>query len=270
MSETPVSLSQVQQYAQSTQEVVVPTEIVPLPSEGKLYPVGFPLANKQGVEIRSMTAKEEDILTSRALVRSGKVVGALLRSCIVDKSFDPDKMLVGDRNAVLIGIRISGYGPEYNIKITCPECSGEVKREINLTSLPIKPIPEDVRITPNTNEFTMSLSVSKKTVVFKLFTGEEEREILGVLERGRKSGMQEELVTSRLKMQIVEISGERDPQRIAGIVRNLPARDSRDLRKYIDHATPGVELKTPFTCDLCSYQGEVEVPLGAEFFWPES
>src|SRR5512137_1986714 len=108
MSEsTPVSLSQVSRTV-SPQELTVPTDIVPLPSQGKVYPSDNPLAGKLGIEIKSMTAKDEDILTSRALVRSGKVISTLLRSCIVDRSIDPDKMLVGDRNSALIGIRITG------------------------------------------------------------------------------------------------------------------------------------------------------------------
>lgn len=268
MSETQVSLSNITQVA--PQELTVPTDIVPLPSAGKVYPPGNPLAGKDSIEIRSMTAKDEDILTSRALIRSGKVISTLLRSCFVDRSIDPDKMLVGDRNAALIGIRITGYGPEYPITVTCPECSSEIKKEVNLTDLPIRGFPANTQIESGKNEFSFLMPVSKKTAIFKLLTGEEERELLQIIERGRKSGIAEELVTTRLKMQIVEISGERDPQKLAGIIRNLPARDSRELRKHIEKLTPGVEMKTQFTCEACSYKGEVEVPLGTDFFWPEA
>jgi hypothetical protein len=145
-----------------------------------------------------------------------------------------------------------------------------VKKDVNLTELPIRPFPENVAVENGKNEFSFMLPVTKRMAVFKLLTGEEERELLQVIERGRKSGIAEELVTTRLKMQIVEISGERDPQKLAGIIRNLPARDSRELRKYIEKATPGVEMKTQFECSACSYKGEVEVPLGTDFFWPEA
>jgi hypothetical protein len=268
MSDTQNSLSNIQQLA--PQEMTVPTDLVPLPSGGRVYPLGSPLAGKDSVEIKSMTAKDEDILTSRALIRSGKVITSLLRSCLLDRTIDPDKMLVGDRNAAIIGIRITGYGAEYPIKVECPQCNSEVKKEINLTDLPIRNFPEDLQVTTGKNEFTFSLPVSKKTAVFKLLTGEEERELLQLIDRGRKATGGEELVTTRLKMQVVEISGERDPQKLASIIRNLPARDSRELRKYIEKITPGVEMKTQFTCESCSYQGEVEVPLGTDFFWPEA
>ena len=268
MSDQPISLSKVSNV--TPQEMQVPTDIVPLPSQGRVYPPGSPLAGKSGIDIKSMTAKDEDILTSRALVRSGRVISSLLRSCIIDKTIDPDKMLVGDRNSALIGIRITGYGPGYPIKIDCPECDAEVKKEVDLTSMPIKPFPEDLVFEDGKNAFTFNLPVSKKVAVFKLLTGDEEHELMQSIARGRKTNVGEELVTGRLKMQVIELSGEKDPQKLAGIIRNLPARDSRELRKYIDKITPGIELKTSFTCEVCSYQGEVDVPLGTDFFWPET
>jgi len=270
MSEsTPVSLSQVSR-AVTPQEISVPTDLVPMPSQGKVYQPGSPLAGKVSVEIRSMTARDEDILTSRALVRSGKVITSLLRSCLIDKDIEPEKMLVGDRNAAMIGVRITGYGAGYSIKVECPGCESEIKMELDLTTLPVKTFPADLKIETGKNEFSYTLPVSKKTCVFKLLTGEEERELLQILERGRKSGIGEELVTTRLKMQVIDIAGERDPQKLASVIRNMPAKDSRELRKYIDSITPGIELKTPFVCDACSFKGEVEVPLGTDFFWPES
>jgi rubredoxin len=248
----------------------IPTDLIPLPSEGKVYPPGTPLAGLTSLTIRSMTAREEDILTSRALLRSGKIVSALLRSCITDKTIDVDNMLVGDRNAALIGIRITGYGAEYPIKITCPGCMTESQQEIDLGNLPLRRFPDDVTVTPGVNEFSVMLPVSKKRATFKLLTGVEEIELMQLMERGRKAGGAEELVTTRLKTQVISLGDEKDPQKLSNMIRNLPARDSRELRKAIEHTTPGVDLKTKFTCPNCGHQGEVEVPLGTDFFWPEA
>jgi hypothetical protein len=245
------------------QDFVVPSETVPLPSEGRTYPVDSTLSNAHGVEIKSMTARDEDILTSRALIKSGKVIGALLKSCILDKTIDPETMLVGDRNAILIGIRITGYGPEYPIKAECPNCASSIEEVVNLGELPIKRFPEDVTVTPGSSEFGFFCT-------FKLFTGLEERDLLGVMEKGRKSGVVEELVTTRLKLQITAINGDRDANKIAAFVRNMPARDSRDLRAYIDRITPGVELKANISCPSCDYEGLMEVPLSTDFFWPQA
>ncbi len=261
-----------QQFAQASQPEPVPTDLVPLPSGGRAYPAGHPLAGKESVEIRSMTARDEDILTSRALIRGGRVISALLRSCLVDKSVDPDSMLAGDRNAAIIGIRITGYGSEYPIKFKCPSCSAEVKHTVELSELPIRRAPSEFWDTQvqGTNEFPFALPASKKLCTFRLLTGVGEGELLQAIDRGRKMVMQEELVTTRLRMQIASIAGERDPSKLAQVIRSMPARDSRDLRKYIDSNTPGVDLNTHAKCDLCGFEGEVEVPIGADFFWPEA
>lgn len=248
----------------------VPAELIPLPSQGRTYPSGHPLAGAETIEIYPMTAHDEDILTSRALIKSGKVISALLASCIADKRIDPEGMLVGDRNAALIGIRINGYGPEYPVKVECPNCSNESPLEVDLNSLPIKRFPADLQLEAGSNEFRFDLPVSKRLVTFKLFTGAEERELMQIVDRGRRQALPEELVTNRLRLQVTSIGDERDPQRLAALIRRLPARDSRELRQHIDRITPGVELKAPFRCETCGHAGEVEVPLGTDFFWPGS
>lgn len=272
MAESISNISPQQFAAQTAPVELAPTDLIPLPSSGKAYPPGHPLVDRESVEVRSMTARDEDILTSRALIRGGKVISALIRSCVVDKAIDPDSMLAGDRNAVLIGIRITGYGSEYPIKFSCPSCSNEVKHTVELTELPIRRAPKEFWDTmiPGTNEFPFTLPKSRKLVTFKLLTGVGEGELIQVIERSRKMMMQDELVTTRLRTQIASIDGERDQSKLVQLIRSLPARDSRDLRKYIDRCTPGIDLKTQAKCDLCGFEGEVEVPIGAEFFWPDA
>ena len=273
MPEDRVSLSAPQPQAVPAAPVSapeeVPTDLVPLPSEGRAYPPGHPLHMKASVSIRSMTARDEDILTSRALLRSGRVVSALLSSCIADKGIDPDQMLVGDRNAALIGIRITGYGPEYPVNITCPGCGVVVKQSVDLGSLPVKRFPPGLD-PAGSPTFKVTLPTSKRSCTFRLLTGIDEVELVQTLERGKKQSVGEALVTGRLKRQVVELGGETDPNKLANLVMDMTARDARWLRKRIDAVTPGVEMKTDFTCATCGTQGEVEVPLGTDFFWPES
>lgn len=251
-------------------EEVVPTDLVPLPSEGVVYPVDSPLFGRKAVEIRAMTARDEDILTSRALLKSGRALSVLLKGCIVGLNMDPDLMLSGDRNAALIGIRITGYGPEYKISLICPACGEKVEHEVDLGKLPIKRFPEGVApVQAGANEFAFTVPSGKK-VTFKLFTGEDERELVQVVERTRKAGLNEAVITTRLKLQVLSIDGERDKSKLARLVESMPAKDSRALRGYMDRIAPGIELKSDFTCAACGEEGqEVEVPLGTEFFWPE-
>ena len=267
MADSISTISAPQQFAQ---QEVIPAEIIPLPSEGRVYPESSALHGKKTISIKAMTAKEEDILTSRALLKSGRAIPTLLQSCVLDKDVDVGEMLAGDRNAVLIGIRITGYGSDYKVNFTCGSCNEKISREVNLTSLPIKRFPENVTpVAPGKNEFFYKLPVSGKQVTFKLMTGDDEQELLSTFERSRKSGLADEIVTTRLRSQILSISGETDKGKLATTIRNLPARDSRSLRLYIDEITPGVKLVTDFECSSCgATQEEVEVPLGTEFFWP--
>lgn len=270
MSQSISNLSAPQQFAATQQEV--PTDLIPIPSNGLVYPVGSPVANAETIAIRSMTAKDEDILTSRALLKNGKALTTLVSSCIVNKEINAGALLAGDRNAVLIGLRITGYGAGYEISLACPECMEKSKMTVDLSTLPVKRIPEGVApIAPNTNEFEFTLPSNGKRVTFKLMTGDDEQEMLTGIERSRKAGIAEELVTTRLKHQIISLGGETDKTKLSQLIRNLPARDSRALRQYIDKVSPGVEMTTTFVCPACDFMDkEVEVPLGTDFFWPKT
>jgi hypothetical protein len=250
----------------------VPSEAVALPSEGKFYPAGHPLHNAEFIEIRPMTARDEDILTSRALFKTGKVIDTLLRSCILTKGIDVSQLLIGDRNATIIGIRSSGYGSNYETRIECPMCNEKTSLEVNLAELPLKTVPEDVNmVAPYTNEISFKLPVSTKTVNFRLATGADEQELSILIERLRKTTGSENMITNRLMQQIISIDGETDKNKLSAVIRNMPARDSRELRDYMDHCTPDVKLVQKFSCPVCAFESEeVEVPLGTDFFWPKS
>lgn len=249
----------------------VPVQDVVLPSKGLVYPVESALHNRNSVEIRSMTAREEDILTSRALLRQGKAMSTLLRSCIMDKSVDPDDMLVGDRNAILIAIRASGYGVSYESKIECPECEASYEHEFNLGSFETKELKQDP-VKPGENLFSFKLPLSGKEVLFKLLTGAEEKELSLIQERIKKAkgvGSVENNITLRLIHQIVSLDGVTDRKEIRNIVENcMLAGDSLALRKHIEKVSPGLDMTKFVTCPQCGEESEVEMAVGPEFFWP--
>ena len=249
----------------------VPVESVPLPSLGVIYPVGSSLHNAQTVEIRAMTAKEEDILTSRALIKKGTVITQLLKSCIVDRSIDVDSMISGDRNAVMTSLRITGYGASYNCEVNCPDCGEANKQDFNLADLPIK----NLTISPvvdGANIFEFVLPMTKKKINFKFLTGNDETEISQESDRRKKKlgSDNENLITTRLMYSIVSVDDIKDKNKIAMFVRSMPAGDSRVLRKFMDDNEPGVEMKAWMTCSSCNEQSEVRLPLGASFFWPDA
>jgi hypothetical protein len=248
----------------------IPVESIPLPSLGKVYPSNSALYNKESVDIRSMTAKDEDILMSRAYIKNGTVISKLLESCIVNKDIKVKEMLSGDRNALMIGLRTIGYGADYRVEVGCPECDHRNNSEFDLTNVPIKPLeiePSEV----GENIFEFVLPVSKHTIQFRFLAGGDEEEISKTQERKKKKGfVAESVVTTRLLYNIVSVNGNDNRAKIAQYVRNMLARDSLALRKYIDKHEPGVELSDYMTCAACGEESKVNIPLGASFFWPDT
>jgi hypothetical protein len=248
----------------------VPVESVPLPSKGATYSADSAMHGKELVSIKAMTAKEEDILTSKALIKKGTVISELLKSCVVEPGFDPDATLTGDRNALMVALRITGYGSEYKVEVDCPACGERSKQSFDLTQLPIKRLDIDP-ISLGANLFEVELPLTKKKVRWKFLTGKEEREMSQTQERKKKQGMlNDNLVTTRLTHSIHSVGEVTDKTKIGFFIRNMPARDSLFLRKYIDKNEPGIDMKSWMDCPSCLESSEVRLPLGASFFWPDT
>ena len=249
----------------------VPVELVPIPSEGKIYPQGSALHGKKALEITAMTAKEEDILASRALIQKGTVISHLIKSCVLDKTVDPDHMILGDRNALMISIRVTGYGSSYPAESTCPACNTRSKQDYSLTDLEIKRLTIKP-VSKGQNLFEYKLPVSKKVVQFKFLTGSDERERSTTEARKKKvlgSAGLESSVTSRLEQIVVSVDGVTDRAKVNHFVKCMPALDSRSLRKHVDENEPGIDMSVWMNCPHCGTDSQVGLPIGANFFWPE-
>jgi hypothetical protein len=248
----------------------VPLETVPLPSSGKVYPPGSTLHGSETVEIRAMTAREEDILTSRALLKKGTVITELIKSCLLDRQINPTELLGGDRNALMVAIRITGYGPEYNAEIECGECNTKSPHAFNLAELPIRRL-EIEPVAPGANLFEFTLPYSKKVVKFKFLTGRDEEEIVALGDKQKKLGLSgESNVTTSLMHAIVSIDGVEDRMKISNFIKLMPARDSLALRNFIRDNEPGIIMKQETSCPACGHAEEVTMPLGVNFLWPSS
>lgn len=248
----------------------IPVEVVPLPSAGKVYPATSSLYGRETVEIRAMTTREEDILTSKAFLKKGTVISELIKSCLVDKTINPVDLLTGDRNALMIAIRITGYTHEYDAEIECGECNAKASQQFNLAELPIKRL-EIEPATPGANLFEFKLPYTKKTVRFKFLTGRDEEEIVATNDKQKKLGLaSDQTVTTSLLYSLVSIDGVEDRAKIAGFVRMMPARDSLALRNYIRDNEPGIRMRQETVCPSCGHSEEVSMPIGVSFLWPSA
>jgi rubrerythrin len=254
--------------AQASQlSYVVPTEFVELPSKGRFYSEDHPLHNQETIEIKFMTAKEEDILSSETLIKKGLVLDRLFKNLIVDQNIDPTSLLVGDRNAIMIAARISGYGAGYTVKMSCPLCQAPVEHTFDLRSSKIneqcfdQKFLEESKASFNqeTQNFKLELPVSGVEVELRLLTGKEEVNL-------EDSG--DSIITSTLKAFIVSVNGEENQDVVGQFAENIPAADSRHIRKVYSRLIPNIDTTQEFVCKACSYSEDMEVPLSAEFFWP--
>lgn len=249
-----------------------PTEVIDLPSKGIVYPEGNPLAGGK-IEMKYMTAKEEDILTSANLIRQGVVLDKLFQSLIVSPIKYND-LITGDKNAIMVAARILGYGKDYEVECTCPNCQEKSKVLIDLGTIPDKPISEEVEIV-SPNNFKFLLPVSKRTVTFKLLTHGDERKIDYALEAFNKKAGKDKVspeLSTRLKHIITSVDGNPEQSYIDHFVDNeLFAQDSKALRAYVKSIAPDVELKFNFDCDKCGHTQEgMDIPIDVNFFWPKS
>ena len=250
----------------------IPVETVPVPSEGKIYPLDSGLHNLSTIKIKAMTAQEEDILSSRALIQEGTVISHLLKSCILEANVDAENMILGDRNALMVAVRVTGYGVDYFADVTCPECGAKSPgHKFDLGSLEIKRLTIDP-VSPGENLFDFTLPITKKNIQFSFLTGADEREISITAERRRKTmpGLKvDDAVTSRLGQSIKSVEGIRDRNKINSFVKGMPARDAKAIRKYIQENEPGIDMSSWMRCPSCSKESKVSLPLGLGFFWPD-
>jgi len=249
---------------------VTPRDFVPLPSEGRIYPPTSALHMKKEVEVRFLTAADEDILTSRSLLRSGKALDYLLDNCLIDKSIKSSELISGDKNAILTFLRVTGYGADYKTNISCPSCGTEIDHTFDLSKLDMKKL-SIAPVSEGENRFEFETPTGMK-LEFKFLTTEEDRVISEAQEKIKKATKSpiDQNVTTRLKHQLISVNGNADGSIINQYVDNMPVRDSRALRKYMEDNNPDLVMEQGYDCAHCGYEGEVEIPISVSFFWPDS
>jgi len=243
-------------------ELKIPTETVSLPSKGLLYPETSPLAKGQ-IEMKYMTAKEEDILTNANYIKNGTVIDKLLQALIITP-IDYNELLVGDKNAILIAARILGYGKDYNINYNGKEVN------IDLSKLEDKVVDESL-FKRGINEFAFTLPNSGNNITFKLLTHGDEQKIDAEIKGMQKINPNATTdITTRLKHIITSVEGKREQKDIRDFVDNyLIAKDSRALRQYYSSISPDINMK--YMPEDADYVGEgIEIPVTLSFFWPDS
>lgn len=265
--------AEIYNHTDPDKESQYPTEIIDLPSHGLVYPSSNPLSIGT-IEMKYMTAKEEDILTSQNLVRKGVVIDKLLRSMIVSR-INYDDLLLGDKNAIIVAARILAYGGDYPVEQKCPSC-GEINHfSIKLTEFDDKEINYDLLNKDNIYDYI--LPNSKIPITFKLLTIADDKNVDAEL-RGlkkiqdtskNKSNIDPEFST-RLKYIITSVNGNTDLKIVRLFVESMLSKDTFEFRKHLAKMTPNLDMSYLFECSECDYTTRLTMPMTTEFFWPKS
>ena len=268
------SVEQIQPQPQQTQQTTAtfdfPTQVISLPSEGRVYPESNPLS-KGTLEIKYMTAREEDILADRNLINKGIVLQKLLDSVVVQPGVNADDLVVGDINAVYLATRMLGYGPEYDVEVTDPFSGEKQKVTIDLSKIETKDI--DFSKLNSQNRYELTLPVSKKKLVVRLLTHKDEKDINQEIQarerltKGKSVGIE---VTTRFKYMIVEVDGNTDRGFINKFVPNMLAGDTKALRNFFREISPDLNMKYEFTSEITGETEALDIPFGISFFYPSN
>lgn len=239
-------------------DFVNPTEFVKLPSKGKIYDESHPLHNKESIEIKSMSTMEIDLLTNQNLIEEGVVIQRLLDALIVDPDIKTDSLLPGDQNAIVVAARISGFGPEYEVEVQCPneKCHSKHSHVLDLREI----THQDASIDAKDGIFEVRLPVSGLNAKCKLLNGGEYEQLNKKLDQNQNSA-------NFLKQVIVSIENETDRGIISQFIDLMPALDNKIVRKEYTKANPNMDFTASVKCRKCKEVNRIQIPLSVNFFW---
>lgn len=261
-----------QQQQSSGMSYIAPTELVDIPSKGKFYAQGHPLHDKDQIEIRHMTAKDEDILVNQSYLKKGIAIDKLLENIMVDKSIKVGDLLVGDKNALVIAARISGYGSSYAVKVPCPACGSVDEHDFDLDEASVMNDVDSCQGVADLTErgtYLITLPKTSAVVEVKPLTGKDENSIISQNNTRKKHRLEPLGLTDQMKMYVVGVTIDSNEINPREFIDNMPAIDSRYLRSTYKNILPNVELAQHYECIQCGHEQVLEVPFTSEFFWPK-
>lgn len=233
-------------------------DVIELPSRGIHYE-----NKKKSLKVAYLTASDENILASPNLNSTNSVVTELLKRKILDKDLNVEDIVEEDKQAILIFLRNTAFGSEYNMSTIDLKTDKEFTFTVDLSTLKVK----DFTLTENENgEYSYHLEKSNHTVTFKFLTKKQEEEIEKIRESWNGVGVAP-IMTKQLEFMIRSINGNKDPMQIRNFIEKMPIKDSQDFRKFVKDNKPGLDLTQTVTTPSGD-EIQVNIGFGVEFFRP--
>lgn len=245
-----------------------PAEPIDLPSKGWFYSETSPLSSGR-VDIKYMTTEEENIITSQNLIDKGLVFDRLLQSLIINKKIKYNDLLIGDRNGLMVAARVLGYGKDYPVPYTCPNCEYREDVVVDLIKLESKTL-EFTEEQKGKNLFTFELPISKRTLEFQLLTVGDEASIdadVEALKKINNNGVDYSLSVG-MKKSIISIDGNPKREFVNVEIDRMLVQDSKAFREHAKSLTPDLNMSIEHVCPMCADRRRLRVPLNLNFFWP--
>ena len=267
---TPQNSNNEQNNLQSILGFVAPTEHVSLPSGGKFYPSDHALHGKDTVEIRYLSAKELDTLSSKSLLQKGVAVDRMLQSIIVDNNVQVEDLFVGDKNAIIVAARVGTFGGDYEVKLSCGQCETPFDHIFDLSEIGNKDwnSEDDLEFSQN-GTFFIKLPKTKVKVECRLLTTKDEKALEETAKKKERMNLPESSLTDQYKSFIVSLNGVTERGLVDEFVDVMPAGDMHHLSKIYTQVKPDLELIQDCECPSCGANNRIDIPFTANFFWPE-
>ena len=253
-----------------TLDFSTPTELVDLPSKGRFYPEGHPLHGQETVEIKFMTAKDEDILTSPSLLKKGIAIDRLIQNVILNKEINVSTLLSGDKSAIMIASRINGFGAEYMTQVTCPSCEVQSETSFDLGALETyygNDYSEYDVTDTGRGTYIIKTPRTGFDVEVRLLTSKDEAVLVAKMKKANEGTAINTGYAEQLRMITVSVNGINDQSTLKEFSEKLPAIDGRYIRSAYTKLNPGPKMEQEFKCPSCGFEKEVDIPMTVNFFW---
>jgi hypothetical protein len=254
---------------QSILNFVVPTEFVNLPSRGLFYKDTHVLHNKESIEIKHISAREIDILTSQSLLKKGVALDRMIESIIVDKSINVSDMLNVDKNAIIVAARVTSFGSDYGAKMECQNCGASYEADFDLEESERYDFDEDELEMSEKGTFFMTLPQTEVRVECRVLSSKDEKMLEERRAKKERLNLPESFVSDQYKSLIVSLNGVTERGLVDEFVDVMPAADLHFLTRECERLMPTLTYVGETTCSHCGTDNEVEIPFTTSFFWPE-